>query len=51
MDQAMKLGGVLASRPREALFETKRLSRELIEMDTKTAFDRMVGTISERLRS
>jgi len=51
MGQAMKLAGLLASRPREALFETKRLSRELIEMDTETAFQSMVGTIGERLRS
>jgi enoyl-CoA hydratase len=51
MDQAMKLAALLASRPREALFETKRLSRDLIEMDTETAFRRMVDAISERLRS
>ena len=51
MDQAMKLAELLASRPREALFETKRLTRELIDMDTETAIPHMVAAISERLRS
>jgi enoyl-CoA hydratase len=51
LDEAMKLAELLTSRPREALFETKRLSRELIEMDTDTAFRKMVEAISERLRS
>jgi len=50
-EQALKLAGKLASRPREALFETKRLSRELIEMDTASAFERMKGAIIERLAS
>ena len=49
--ETIKLAELLASRPREALFETKRLTRELIEMDTDTAFRKMVETISERLCS
>ena len=39
MDQTLKLAAILASKPRQALFETKRLTRELIDLDTKTAFD------------
>jgi enoyl-CoA hydratase/carnithine racemase len=49
--RAWKLAETLANRPREALFQTKRLSRELIEMDTESAMKRMLATISERLRS
>lgn len=49
IDEALKLAGKLASRPREALFETKRLSRELLDLDTASAFERMKGAIIERL--
>lgn len=49
--QAMKLAETLAAKPREALFETKRLSRELIEMDAESAFQRMAEAILNRLRS
>ena len=51
MDEAMKLAEKLASRPRQALFETKRLTRELIDVDTQTAFRRMGKAIRERLQS
>jgi len=51
MAEAMKLAELLAARPREALFETKRLTRELIDMDAERAFPRMIGAIAERLRS
>ena len=51
VEQAMKLAQRLASRPRQALFETKRLSREVIEMNTESAMTRMFQVISERLRS
>jgi enoyl-CoA hydratase/carnithine racemase len=51
VEQAMKLAERLASRPRQALFETKRLSRELIAMNTEEAITRMFQVISERLRS
>jgi enoyl-CoA hydratase/carnithine racemase len=51
MAEAMKLAELLAARPREALFETKRLTRELIDMDAERAFPRMIGAIGERLRS
>jgi len=51
LEQAMELAENLALKPRQALLETKRLSRELIEMDTETAINRMREAISERLRS
>lgn len=51
LDQALKLAETLASRPRQALVETKRLSRELIEVDTASAIKRMFEAISERLSS
>ena len=51
LGRAMQLAGTLASRPREALFETKRLSRELIDLDTAPAFDLMKEAVAERLGS
>lgn len=51
MPQALKLAETLASKPRQALFETKRLSRELIDLPTLAAFRLMGKTIGERLRS
>lgn len=48
---AMELANDLASRPPDALYDTKRLSRELIEMDFDAAFTNMFDTISARLRS
>src|SRR5512143_3072082 len=38
MPRAKELATVLASKPRGALFATKRLTRELIDLDTNTAF-------------
>lgn len=49
--QALTLAQTLSSRPRQALFETKRLSRELIDLDTPSAFRRMGKAIRDRLRS
>ena len=49
--EALRLAEKLCRRPRQALFETKRLSRELIDADTSAAFRRMFEAISERLRS
>jgi len=51
LDEAMSLAETLASRPRAALFETKRLSREVIDLDTESAMKRMFGAISERLKT
>jgi enoyl-CoA hydratase/carnithine racemase len=41
----------LASRPREALFETKRLTRELIDMPTQEALREAARTILARMAS
>src|SRR5262245_59708170 len=49
LEQALRLSGKLAVRPREALFETKRLSHELLDLDTASAFERMKDAIIERL--
>ena len=49
--KALELGELLASRPKEALFATKRLSRDLIETSTESAIKLMFDTISERLGS
>ena len=51
VEQAMKLAERLASRPRQALFATKRLSRDVIEVNTEAAITRMFQVISERLES
>lgn len=51
LPQAMQLAAVLAAKPRQALFETKRLSRELLEMEGGAAFARMGEAIQERLQS
>jgi enoyl-CoA hydratase/carnithine racemase len=37
LSKARELAEVLAAKPRFALFETKRLTRELIDLDTRTA--------------
>ena len=49
LEQALKLAGKLAVRPRETLFETKRLSHELLDLDTASAFERMKDAIIKRL--
>lgn len=51
LPQARQLAAVLAAKPRQALFETKRLSRELLEMEGEAAFARMGEAIQERLQS
>lgn len=51
LPQAMGLAEALASRPPQALFDTKRLGRELMDLDTDQAFARMFDVISARLRS
>jgi enoyl-CoA hydratase/carnithine racemase len=51
LDAARMLAAKLEARPPEALFETKRLARDLIGMDFATAFDRMYDAITTRLRS
>jgi len=49
--QSLNWAEKMANRPTQALFETKRLCRDLIEMDTKSAMERMFQAISERLAS
>lgn len=44
MQRAMELAAVLASKPQGALFATKRLTRELIDLDTNTALDEIGKT-------
>ena len=51
MSRAMELAGVLASKPREALFATKRLTRELIDLDTNTALDEIGKTFRDCVAS
>lgn len=51
LPRALDLARQMAERPPEALFETKRLTKDVIELDTEAAFGRMFEAISERLRS
>lgn len=51
MSGAMDLARRLAERPPEALFETKRLTRELIGLGVDEAFTRMFDAIRGRLLS
>lgn len=49
--RAMELARVLAAKPRGALFATKRLTRELIDLDTQTALDEINKTFRGCLAS
>lgn len=51
MQRAMELARVLASKPRNALFETKRLTRSLIDMDTNSAFEEINKSLYRCLAS
>jgi enoyl-CoA hydratase/carnithine racemase len=51
MPRAMEMARVLASKPRGALFETKRLTRELIDMDTSSALEEIGSTFLKCLES
>lgn len=51
MERTMEFARLLASKPREALFETKRLTRELIDYDSEKAMNKMTSSIRQRLRS
>jgi enoyl-CoA hydratase/carnithine racemase len=51
MTRAMELAEVLASKPRNALFETKRLTRSLVDVDTNTAFEEMNKSLHRCLAS
>lgn len=49
--KAKEMAATLASRPREALFETKRLTRELIDLPTDEALAEQAKTIMRRMAS
>ncbi len=49
--RTMELARLLASKPRLALFETKRLTRELIDLDTGAALKEMGETFKKCLNS
>jgi enoyl-CoA hydratase/carnithine racemase len=51
MARATELARVLASRPRRALIETKRLTRELIDLDTRSAINEINETFVRCLNS
>jgi len=51
MTRALALATLLASKPRTALLETKRLTRELIDLDTKNALDEVERTFRRCLES
>ncbi len=51
LDRVLSFAETLSERPRQALFETKRLSRQLIELDEESAMNRMFEAISDRIRS
>src|SRR5262249_50106758 len=51
MLRAMEMAAVLASKPRNALFATKRLTRELIDLDLNKAFEEIGKTFRRCLAS
>jgi len=51
MARAMELARLLASKPRGALFATKRLTRQLVDLDTNTALDEIGKTFRECVAS
>ncbi|HJQ70649.1 MAG TPA: enoyl-CoA hydratase/isomerase family protein [Blastocatellia bacterium] len=50
-ERATELARLLASKPRQALFETKRLTRELIDLDTAAALEQMGETFRRCINS
>lgn len=51
MPRALEMAGLLATKPRHALFETKRLTRELIDLDTKSALNEINQSFRRCLES
>ncbi|HXG91959.1 MAG TPA: enoyl-CoA hydratase/isomerase family protein [Blastocatellia bacterium] len=51
MAKALELARVLAAKPRNALLETKRLTRELIDLDTNSALKEIGETFRRCLES
>ncbi len=51
MPRAMELAREMAAKPRFALFETKRLTRELIDLDTAAALEQVEATFCRCLNT
>lgn len=51
LPETLQFAALLAERPPHALFETKRLARSMVGLDTDSALDLMFDTIVDRLRS
>ena len=51
MPRAIEMARVLAAKPRGALFETKRLTREVIDMDTNAAIDEISDSFRRLVES
>jgi enoyl-CoA hydratase/carnithine racemase len=51
MDRARRMARLMASKPRYALFQTKRLTRELIDKDTSAALDEVEATFCRCLNT
>lgn len=51
MPRTMEMARVLASKPRDALLETKRLTRELLDLDTNSALEEIRETLNRCLAS
>ena len=51
MPRATEMAELLASKPRNALFETKRLTRELVDMGTMEALGEINSTFRRCLES
>lgn len=51
IEEALATAESIAQRPPEALFATKKLSRELVELNSGERIDRMFEVIASRLRS
>ncbi|HQR39660.1 MAG TPA: enoyl-CoA hydratase/isomerase family protein [Blastocatellia bacterium] len=51
LDRAHEMAAVMASKPRFALFETKRLTRELIDLDTAEALEQVESTFCRCLNT
>ena len=51
LPRALELAALLAAKPSQALVETKRLTRELIDLDTRSALDEIHRTFRRCLES
>lgn len=51
LPETLRFARMLSERPPAALFDTKRLARQMVGLDTLSALDHMFETIAPRLRS